>query len=88
MSCWREIQEAQYAFLKQQSTWDEKPNAIRLTEKLARSLYEDLTTPGTMSGAQLAASIGQHGLDGMIGMNVYGMKVRSVTAENTEAFNE
>jgi hypothetical protein len=62
------------------------------TEKLARSAADDLIDPKGLAAlgdfaSAFAKQLDKQGLDALLGTNVYGMKIRSVTAFNRSSIN-
>jgi hypothetical protein len=92
MSPFREIIDAGYDFRKTQVYHDNAPNGVDITPELAQRLYDDIQRDKACIGGNISekmqAGYVKFGLDALIGLNVYGMKINSVAATETKAYKK
>lgn len=90
MNAFREIKDADYEFRKTQVYHDDAPNSVAITPELAQRLYDELQRDKACIGGNVAETVqvgfAKFGLDALIGLTVYGMKINSVTATETKAY--
>jgi hypothetical protein len=90
MSPFREIIDSGYEFRKTQVYHENAPNAVSITPELAQRLSDEILRDKACIGGNLTetmqAGFAKYGLDALIGLNVYGMKINSVTATETKAY--
>ena len=92
MNAFREIKDAGYEFRRTQAYHDNAPNSVDITPELAQRLYDEILRDKACIGGNVAESVQagfvKFGLDALIGLTVYGMKINSVNATETKAYKK